>query len=51
MFSSMTTREREFGVRMALGSRPHAIAGLVLRAGMKAALELGRWVFLAPIGS
>ncbi len=36
MFSSMTaTREREFGVRMALGSRPHAIAGLVLRQGSK----------------
>jgi hypothetical protein len=33
MFSSMTaTREREFGVRMALGSRPHTIAGLVPRA-------------------
>jgi ABC-type antimicrobial peptide transport system permease subunit len=26
-------REREFGVRMALGSRPHAIAGLMLRQG------------------
>jgi putative ABC transport system permease protein len=36
MFSSMTaTREREFGVRMALGSRPHAIAGLVLQQGAK----------------
>jgi putative ABC transport system permease protein len=36
MFSSMTaTREREFGVRMALGSRPHAIAALVLRQGAK----------------
>jgi predicted permease len=36
MFSSMTAaREREFGVRMALGSRPGAIAGLVLRQGAK----------------
>lgn len=34
MFASMTSaREREFGVRMALGSRPRAIAGLVLRQG------------------
>ena len=34
MFSSMTAaREREFGVRMALGSRPLAIAALVLRQG------------------
>jgi ABC-type antimicrobial peptide transport system permease subunit len=34
LFASMTAaREREFGVRMALGSRPSAIAGLVLRQG------------------
>ena len=34
MFASMAVaREREFGVRMALGSRPYAIAGLMLRQG------------------
>ena len=34
MFTSMTAaREREFGVRMALGSRPRAIAALVLWQG------------------
>lgn len=34
MFASMTAvREREFGIRMALGSRPGAIAALVLRQG------------------
>jgi predicted permease len=34
MFASMAAaREREFGLRMALGSRPEAIAGLVLRQG------------------
>jgi len=34
MFASMAAaREREFGVRMALGSRPSAIAGLILRQG------------------
>jgi ABC-type antimicrobial peptide transport system permease subunit len=45
LFASMTAaREREFGVRMALGSRPRAIAGLVLRQGagwMIAGLLLG----------
>jgi ABC-type antimicrobial peptide transport system permease subunit len=35
LFASMTAaREREFGVRMALGSRPRAIAALVLRQGI-----------------
>lgn len=35
LFASMTaTREREFGVRLALGSRPGAIAALVLRQGV-----------------
>ena len=34
MFASMVAaREREFGLRVALGSTPHAIAGLVLRGG------------------
>jgi predicted permease len=34
MFASMAlAREREFGVRLALGSRPSAIAALVLRQG------------------
>ena len=34
MFASMAAaREREFGVRMALGSRPSAIARLILRQG------------------
>lgn len=35
LFASMTAaREREFGVRLALGSRPGAIAALVLRQGI-----------------
>jgi ABC-type antimicrobial peptide transport system permease subunit len=34
MFSSMgVARQQEFGIRVALGSRPHAIAGLMLRQG------------------
>jgi predicted permease len=34
MFASMgVAREQEFGIRMALGSRPGAIAGLMLRQG------------------
>jgi ABC-type antimicrobial peptide transport system permease subunit len=34
MFASMAAaREREFGVRMALGSRPRAIAVLLMRQG------------------
>jgi hypothetical protein len=34
MFANMTTsREREFGVRLALGSRPSQIAALVIRQG------------------
>ena len=45
LFASMTAaREREFGVRMALGSRPRAIAALVLRQGigwMAAGLVMG----------
>jgi hypothetical protein len=45
LFASMTAaREREFGVRLALGSRPLAIAALVLRQGagwMAAGLALG----------
>jgi putative ABC transport system permease protein len=45
LFASMTAaREREFGVRLALGSRPAAIATLVLRQGARwivAGLALG----------
>jgi ABC-type antimicrobial peptide transport system permease subunit len=34
MFAGMAAaREREFGIRIALGSRPAAIAGLLLRQG------------------
>jgi putative ABC transport system permease protein len=36
LFANMTAaREREFGLRMALGSRPLAIAGLVLQQGAR----------------
>ena len=45
LFASMAAaREREFGVRVALGSSPHAIAALVLRQGavwMAAGLVVG----------
>jgi hypothetical protein len=45
MFANMVAaREREFGLRVALGSTPRAIAGLVLRAGaawMAAGLAAG----------
>jgi hypothetical protein len=44
MFASMAAaREREFGVRIALGSTPGAIAGLVLRQG-------GAWMALGLAG-
>ncbi len=44
MFASMATaREREFGVRIALGSTRGAIAGLVLRQG-------GGWMALGLVG-
>jgi predicted permease len=43
MFANMAAaREREFGVRMALGSSPGAIAALVLRQG-------GRWMVLGLV--
>jgi ABC-type antimicrobial peptide transport system permease subunit len=45
MFASLAAaREREFGIRLALGSRPSAIAALVLRQGaawMAAGLAVG----------
>ena len=44
LFASMAAaREREFGVRMALGSSPGAIAGLVLRQG-------GVWMLAGLVG-
>ena len=44
MFASMAAaREREFGVRAALGARPGEIARLVLRQG-------GRWMALGLVG-
>jgi len=44
MFASMTAaREREFGVRVALGSSPGAMAGLVLRQG-------AAWMALGLLG-
>jgi ABC-type antimicrobial peptide transport system permease subunit len=53
MFAGMAAaREREFGIRMALGSRPSAIAGLLLRQGagwMAAGLVAGVLGILAVI--
>jgi putative ABC transport system permease protein len=53
MFAGMgAAREREFGIRMALGSRPAAIAGLLLRQGagwMAAGLVAGGLGILAVI--
>ena len=53
LFASMTAaREREFGVRMALGSRPRAIAGLVLQQGagwMGAGLLLGAFGIIVVV--
>jgi len=53
MFASLAaSREREFGVRLALGSRPAAIAGLVLRQGigwMAAGLGVGAFGVLLVI--
>jgi predicted permease len=53
MFASLAaSREREFGVRLALGSRPAAIAGLVLRQGigwMAAGLGVGAFGVLLVV--
>jgi predicted permease len=53
MFASLAAaREREFGVRLALGSRPAAIAGLVLRQGagwMAAGLVVGAFGILLVV--
>lgn len=48
MFATMAAaREREFGVRLALGSSPRAIAGLVLRQG---AVWMGLGLFGGALG-
>ena len=53
LFASMTAaREREFGVRLALGSRPSAIATLVLRQGavwIAAGLAIGAFGIVVVI--
>ena len=44
MFATMAaSREREFGIRVALGSTPFGVAGLVLRQGMT-------WMALGLVG-
>jgi hypothetical protein len=54
MFASMAVaREREFGIRLALGSRPYAIAGLMLRQGagwMAAGLGVGALGIMLVVG-
>ena len=53
MFASLAAaREREFGIRLALGSRPGAIAALVLRQGagwMAAGLGVGAFGILLVV--
>jgi len=54
MFASLAAaREREFGIRLALGSRPGAIAALVLRQGapwMAAGLAVGALGIVLVVG-